>query len=129
MLVPPVSQFMTSHPWMIDEGASLASARKLMSAHRIRHLPVVDGMKLVGVVSERDLRFTADLGAGLRVRDVMTENPYQVLAATALDEVVEKMNVTAYGSVIIVSAEGRVEGIFTTVDACRALANLLHQAL
>jgi CBS domain-containing protein len=128
MVVPPVSQFMTSHPWMIDESASLASARKLMTVHRIHHLPVVDDTKLVGIVSERDLRFTADVGADLRVRDVMTENPYQVLATTALDEVVEKMSPDAYGSVIVISATGGVEGIFTMVDACRALADVLHQA-
>lgn len=128
MLVPPVSQFMTSHPWTIDEGASLASARKLMSAHRIHHLPVVDDAKLVGMVSDRDLRFVADLGADLRVRDVMTEHPYQVLGATALDEVVEKMSPEAYGSVIVISAAGEIEGIFTMVDACRALADVLHQA-
>jgi acetoin utilization protein AcuB len=125
MLVPPVSQFMTRHPWTIDEGASLASARTLMSAHRIHHLPVVDDAKLVGMVSERDLR---DLGADLRVRDVMTEHPYQVLGATALDEVVKKMSAEAHGSAIVISATGGIEGIFTMVDACRALADVLHQA-
>jgi acetoin utilization protein AcuB len=126
MLMPSVSQFMTTQPWTIDGGASLTDARDVMHDHKIRHLPVVDGIELVGVVSDRDLRFLEDLAAGLLVRDVMSESPYAVAPTAALDEVVDKMAANTYGSAIVVGAAG-VEGIFTANDACRALVEVLHQ--
>jgi acetoin utilization protein AcuB len=122
--MPSVSQFMTTQPWTIDAGASLATARKLMHDHKVRHLPVVHKAVLVGVISDRDVRVPGDL---LRVRDVMTERPYEVAPNAALREVVDKMASNTYGSAIVVGAAG-IEGIFTVTDACRALVAVLEQA-
>lgn len=54
-----VKQAMSRAPLAIDEGASLQAALPMMNEHSIRHLPVVDRGKLVGVISSRDLLTTA----------------------------------------------------------------------
>ena len=49
MLMPSMSRYMTRQPWTIRSGATMADAHALMRSHKIRHLPVLDGGKLVGV--------------------------------------------------------------------------------
>lgn len=51
-----VAQVMTPKPITIGPQASVKEAIQLMDEHDIRHLPVVDDMALVGIVSDRDLR-------------------------------------------------------------------------
>jgi acetoin utilization protein AcuB len=53
--VPTVDKYMTSHPHTIGVDQPLSLAHKIMTEFRIRHLPVLDGGKLVGVISDRDL--------------------------------------------------------------------------
>lgn len=50
-----VSQVMTPDPLTIAPGATVREALTIMTDHRLRHLPVVDGDALVGIVSARDL--------------------------------------------------------------------------
>jgi acetoin utilization protein AcuB len=129
MLMPPVSRYMSPRPYTIDRGATLASAHVAMREHGVRHLPVVDGGDLCGIVSDRDLHFfeaVAHLPAGTRVEDVMTERPCVVTGDTPLDEVAAIMGEHKYGSVVVVGRDG-IEGIFTAVDACRALAEILRR--
>jgi len=129
MTIPSVSYHMTVQPWTIDRDASLRDAHALMTEHRIRHLPVLDDGRLVGVVTDRDLRLleaTASLDARTtHVDQAMTERPFIVTGDVALDEVVTIMSEHKYGSVIVMGRDG-VEGIFTAVDACRVLAEVLQ---
>jgi len=127
MLMPSVSRYMTRQPWTIPSRSSLADAHAVMRAHEIRHLPVVDDGKLVGIVTDRDLRLFESLG-GLRsgrVRDAMTEPVFSVKPEEGIDEVVRTMSERKYGSAVVMTNAGAVEGIFTAVDACRALAEIL----
>ncbi len=132
MMIPSISRYMTSQPWTIDRDASLADARRLMREHGIRHLPVVDGGELVGVVSERDLHLlevVSDLErASISLSEAMSARPFVVTSDALLDEVVEIMADQRYGSAIVMGHDG-VEGIFTTIDACRALADVLQRAV
>lgn len=129
-MMPAISRYMTSQPWTIEHTASLASAHKLMRDHRIRHLPVLDGDgNLVGVVSQGDLHLletVADFALdSVSVEEAMTPSPCVVTSDMPLDDVVEIMSDKKYGSAIVMGRDG-VEGIFTTVDACRALAEILR---
>jgi acetoin utilization protein AcuB len=58
----------------------------------------------------------------------MSEDLYAVPPDAPLDEVVDTMAEKRYGSAIIVQ-NNRVVGVFTTVDACRALSELLNTRL
>lgn len=123
MLMPPVSRYMTPGPRVIAPRVKLSSARHVMSEHKIRHLPVVDGNELVGVLSDRDL--LAIYTPEDRVEDAMTRHPATVTGATPLDEVIALMDTKALSSVVVVGTTG-VEGIFTLVDAMRAFSDVLH---
>lgn len=128
-MMPAISRYMTSQPWTIERTDSLAVAHKLMREHQIRHLPVVDEGRLVGSVSLGDLHLLEtvadfDLDA-VSVEEAMSPNPCVVTSDMPLDDVVEIMSTKKYGSAIIMGRDG-VEGIFTTVDACRALVEVLR---
>jgi acetoin utilization protein AcuB len=131
MLMPPVSRYMTKAPHTIPKTMSLADAHRVMRKYEVRHLPVVDGGDLCGIVSDRDIHVLESTGTvdpdTTTVEEAMTERPFVVTGDTALDEVVEIMGEHKYGSVVIAGHDG-VEGIFTAVDACRVLADLLHRA-
>ncbi|HEY4056591.1 MAG TPA: CBS domain-containing protein [Kofleriaceae bacterium] len=130
MLMPSISRYMTTKPVTVQRSAPLAEARRLMSDHGIRHLPVLDGRDLCGIVSDRDLRLLSNGPLDLdcdRVADAMTDRPFIVTSDAPLDEVVEIMGARKYGSVVVAGKDG-VEGIFTAVDACMALIDVLRRA-
>lgn len=129
--VPGVGQFMTRTPYTIDHDEPLARAHELMRAHRIRHLPVLLDGKLLGLVSIRDLHLIETLRdvdpSEVPVEDAMGEEPYTVSPEEPLDVVATIMADHKIGSAVVVDA-GRVQGIFTTVDALRALLHLWRTA-
>lgn len=130
MLMPPVSRYMSAQPHTVPRATTLRQAHRLMREHDIRHLPIVEDGELVGVVSERDLHLCetipdVDLDDTF-LDEAMTEHPFVVTGDTALDEVVDIMAEKKYGSAIIMGRDG-VEGVFTSVDACRVLAELLRR--
>jgi acetoin utilization protein AcuB len=121
---------MTAQPYTVPRMTTLAEAHRLMREHSIRHLPVLDNETLVGIVTERDLHLfetLPDLDFDQTfVDEAMTEFPFVVVPDTPLDEVVAIMSEKKYGSAIVMGRKG-VEGIFTSVDACRVLADLLQE--
>jgi len=130
MLMPSIDRYMTREPYSISSSASLARAKALMGQHQIRHLPVIEGDKLVGVVSERDIAMLGavpgiDL-AHVEISRVMSP-PLDVWGETPLDEVSELMSMHRSDCVVVRGGHG-VEGIFTAVDALQALADLLRRA-
>jgi acetoin utilization protein AcuB len=117
---------MTPFPHFVESGESLLVARTLMVRHEVRHLPVKDGDKLVGVLTDRDLKRALDPDLGLPpkdelfVRDVFVPDAYTVDTSEPLDRVLEEMANRHMGSVLV-TTHGRLAGIFTTTDACRLL--------
>jgi acetoin utilization protein AcuB len=130
--IPPLQKFMTTSPHSIGKEQTLERAHEMMRTHRIRHLPVLDGGKLVGMVSERDLHLVETLRdvdpSQVTVEDAMSTHVYSVQPDTTLDVVAEAMAEHKYGSAVVLD-NGKVVGIFTTNDACRALAELLRSRL
>jgi acetoin utilization protein AcuB len=123
---------MTQQPWTIRKDAKMSQAHEMMRAHRIRHLPVLEAGKLVGIVSERDLHLMETLPGGdpddIAVEEAMIEDVYIVGADDPVDTVVEEMADHKYGCAVIVNRRGLVDGIFTTVDALQVLADVLRKA-
>jgi acetoin utilization protein AcuB len=122
-----VDKFMTVGPMVIEATRTLAEAHRLMRERNIRHLPVVDRGALVGVVSQRDLYLLETL-KGVdptteTVDEAMTADPFVVPPDAPLDEVALSMAEHKYGSAVVVD-RGAVIGVFTTIDALRALAML-----
>jgi CBS domain-containing protein len=131
MLMPPVSRYMTDRPVTIPPTTTIADAHHLMRARHFRHLPVVDGGVICGVVSDRDLQLFESLALGAPdahlVEEVMISDPLTVAPATPLDEVVNAMASGGFDSVLVADRAG-LAGVFTAVDACSALARILGDA-
>ncbi len=130
--IPKIQKFMTTVPICINRTDTVAAAHKVMRDHDIRHLPVVDGETLVGIVTQRDLHLIETLkdvdATKVTVDDAMTTNPYTVHPDAELDEVVAEMAEQKYGSAVVVQNH-KVVGVFTTVDAMRAFSELLKSRL
>jgi acetoin utilization protein AcuB len=129
-LLYQIQDFMTPAPQSVQRDRPVAEALEIMRRARVRHLPVLDGARLVGVVAERDCYFIETLrGADartVRVDAAMTEDLYEVSPEAPLDEVAETMASRKYGSAVIARGS-TVVGIFTTVDALHALAEILRK--
>lgn len=128
--MPKIEKVMTFMPHTIGHDIRISNAIDLMREHRIRHLPVLDGGKLVGVLTDRDIKVASSFeGSGeLRVDDVMMPDPYCVNHDAQLDEVVQEMAEHKYGCVVVRQENGKIVGIFTAVDAMRTLSDLLRQS-
>lgn len=123
-----VGTYMTKSPVVVDRATTMAHALRIMDEQGFRHLPVTAGGKLVGVVSERDLKIVENMhgiDSGLCiVGDFLLGAPYTVAPGAPLGEVVRTMADHKYGSAVVVE-DGAVVGVFTTTDALRALAAVL----
>src|SRR5688572_19392141 len=126
---PTVDLYMTTSPHTIEHDQPLAEAHRLMRAHAIRHLPVMKGEELVGLLSQRDLHFLETLEGvdpeTVCVREAMTEKAYTVSPQTTVREVAAHMADHKLGSAVVIDG-GRVVGIFTAVDGLRGLSLLLQ---
>ena len=129
--IPLVKAVMTAYPYSVQVDALIDEARELMEEHSIRHLPVVDGDELVGIVSDRDLSLVTEPGSGraadsrLTVGSICERDVFVVELTERLDGILDEMLKRRIGSAIVVKT-GRVVGIFTAVDACRFLRRLLQ---
>jgi acetoin utilization protein AcuB len=130
--IPQILKHMTPAPHSIGSDQTIATAARMMNDHHIRHLPVLLGGRLLGILTDRDIKLIEtfrDVDATkITVEEAMTERPYTVSPEAPLDEVVETMAANKYGSAVVVQNH-KVVGIFTTVDACDALCQLLRTRL
>jgi acetoin utilization protein AcuB len=123
-----IADRMTRTPHLIGVEQSMTAAHQVMRANGIRHLPVLHGGKLVGVVSQRDLHFIETLSdvdpEEVPVEEAMTQDVYAVSPRTPLKEVVTEMAERKLGSVVVVEGQ-KIVGVFTTIDALDTLAGIL----
>ena len=123
---------MTPFPYSIDIEAPIAEARAFMRHKGIRHLPVTESDELAGVISDRDIKlalgpdFDYPSERELKVRDVYVADAYIVDAGRPLAEVATHMADQHIGSAIV-TKHGKLVGVFTATDACRALAEILDR--
>ncbi len=134
----PVKDWMSSSVHVIERDTSVADAYNLMMESGIRRLPVVEGERLVGIVTLGDLREARPSPATslsiyelnylltkLTAGQIMTHNPYTVTPTTPiqraahimLDRKVSGLPVVAEGG----NEQGRLVGIITESDIFRML--------
>lgn len=131
MLMPTLSRYMTPKPLTISPRAPLIEAHRLMREHSIRHLPVVDEGRVVGLVSMHDLHLLETFpGVDLletTVEDAMSTEVYMASAQDDIANVVEHMADHKLGCVVVAHPTGGLLGIFTSVDALYVLAGVLRR--
>lgn len=123
-----IGELMTRSPHTIGSDQTLATAHRLMREHHLRHLPVLRGGRLVGVLTQRDLYFLETIaGVDLeidRVADAMSPEVYTVAPEESLRDVARTMAVRKLGCAVVID-KGHVAGIFTATDALRHLGDML----
>lgn len=124
-----ISEFMTLNPTVINDRTLLEEAVAVMDELSTRHLPVSDGHRLVGILSDRDvararLKYPS---ASLIVSDAMTKYPYCVSPEADMADVLRTMASNKLGCVVIKGVGERILGVFTTTDALFLMAECLDQ--
>ena len=125
-----IEKYMTEFPHTIGDDLSLKTAQDLMQKYHCRHLPVQHAGKLVGVISDRDLKLALSFGDlnEMKVNEIMIEDPYAVSLKTPFSEVLSQMVAQKIGCAIITNDAEKVIGIFTATDGLKFLERKLENA-
>lgn len=122
---------MTKKVMTIGLEQPLTKAYEMMQSKGIRHLPVMTGSKLVGILSDRDIRFALSFyerlerpTGSLKVDDAFIDDPFIATTSDDLKKVAAEMADRRIGSALVMEGD-KLAGIFTATDACRTLAELI----
>jgi acetoin utilization protein AcuB len=132
-----IKDWMAHDPITISEDTSMIRAIHLMKERRFRRLPVVSKGKLVGMVTDRDLKeaspskaTTLDvhelyyLLAELQVHEIMSRNPISVSQDDTVEHAAQIMLERTISGLPVVDAAGKVVGIITQSDVFRAFMHI-----
>ncbi len=127
-----VRDFMTPTPISVSPNTPVDEARALMQQHRIRHLPVLDHGRLVGIVSDRDIRLVLPSPATslsvyeigylltrLTMAEIMTRGPLTIAPERPITEAVRRMLANKVSALPVV-AGGQLVGIVTRTNLLQA---------
>ncbi|MEM6930694.1 MAG: CBS domain-containing protein [Myxococcota bacterium] len=130
----PITTLMTAGPTAVQVGQPLTEVARLMMGGSFHHVPVLDGPRLVGIVSATDLMrvsFSIDGSAGATVldptmalRDVMHAEPRTLQSSQTIRDAVEILAEGRFHSLPVVDGVGNLVGIVTTTDLLRYLRDL-----
>ena len=102
-------------PIILDESKTIGEAKELMVQNNISGLPVVKNEKLVGILTNRDIRFETNLG--LLVKDRMTsKNLVTVPEGTTLDKAKQILQKHRIEKLLVVDNNGNLAGLITVKD-------------
>jgi CBS domain-containing protein len=122
-----ITDWMTRDPICISPNETLANAKELMDTGRFRRLPVIENGKLVGIITERDLRQHWGYLDSTKVDASMTPDPIMINSQVSAQDVARLMLRHKIGGVPVVE-NGKVVGIVSTSDLLRALLNVVEAA-
>lgn len=130
--IPEISKYMTTIPHTIGSDQSLEKAIEVMSKFKIRHLPVLSAGKLVGILSDRDVRLVESFRdvdvRKVKVDEAYSPDPYITSPKSSLADVCSEMASHKYGCALVCD-NGKLVGIFTWIDALNAFNELLSTRL
>jgi acetoin utilization protein AcuB len=115
---------MTKEPVTVEPDDLLIRASHKMQAGGFRRLPVVSDGKLVGIVTERDLREHRGHLEHTKINGVMTDNPVTVKPETTLEEAAQILLERQIGGLPVL-ADGRLIGIITASDILNAFLDAM----
>jgi len=129
-----VQDIMTRNPHTLEADDVLDLADDLMSMARIRHIPILSGGKIVGIVSQRDLFFSAlvkalglqpreqkDLMKTIRARELMSHPVITISPGASVKEAARLMGQNKIGCLPVVKGKQFV-GIVTETDILNYVA-------
>lgn len=133
-----VSKRMTANPTTITSSMTILDALQLMRSNKFRRLPVVDNGKLVGIVTDRDLREVSAspatslsvfelnyLLAKMQVKDIMTKKVLTVSADATVEEAALIMYNHKIGGLVVLDDKQAVVGILTETDIFKTFVDIM----
>lgn len=132
-----VKEWMTEDPIVLDENASIMKAVQVMKEHGMRRIPVVRNGKLVGIVTDRDVREATPskataldvhelyyLLSEIKLKDIMTPNPIAIHPDETVEYAAVIMLENRISGLPVVDEENHVIGIITQTDIFKVLINI-----
>lgn len=133
-----VEQRMTSKPITITSTSTIADASELMRSNNFRRLPVVDNGKLVGLVTDRDLRAVSPspattlsifelnyLLAKMQIKDIMQKKVITIQAGATVEEAAILLYNHRIGGLVVVDPQGTVTGVITETDIFKCFVDIM----
>jgi|RhiMetdeSRZDD1v2_1073273.scaffolds.fasta_scaffold193424_2 acetoin utilization protein AcuB len=117
-----VSSWMSRPVHTVKPDTIAGDAVALLRRHGFRHLPVMEGDRVVGVVTDRDLR---NVAPDTRVSTIMSRPVVVVSPRTAMDKAARLLFDRRIGCLPVIE-EGKLVGILTQTDAVAALVNMMR---
>ena len=128
------NDLMTIDPETVTQDAPLREVVAVMNRANIRQVLVVDGRKLVGIVTDRDVRLAVnapltaeeplerlELLNDYKAQDCMTPNPRSVTPETPIHKVAELLSMYKFGALPVEKGEELI-GIITVTDLLNQMA-------
>jgi acetoin utilization protein AcuB len=122
-----IVNLMTANPIVINADDTLANAKAVMDDGRFRRLPVVEDGKLVGIVTERDVREHAGYFRSTRVNAAMRAPVISLTPYATVEDAARLMLKHKIGGLPIVD-DGKLVGIVTTSDLLKAFLVVVQAA-
>ena len=132
-----VENWMNRDVITVDANESMMDASRILKDHNIRMLPVLDKGKLVGIVTDRDLKRASPsdattleihellyILANMKIKEIMSRNPITVPFDYTVEEAAEVMLKHKISGMPVVDREGTVVGTITQTDLLRVLISL-----
>ncbi|MGA8572514.1 MAG: CBS and ACT domain-containing protein [Desulfobaccales bacterium] len=132
-----IKDWMTRDPVTITDDTSLIRAMHIINEHRFRRLPVMSAGRLVGLVTDRDLKAASPskataldvhevyyLMAEMPVKEIMSRDPITVSQEATVEEAAQIMLAHTVSGLPVVDAGGSLAGIITQSDILRALLHI-----
>jgi len=132
-----VKKWMSQKVITIDHESSLQEAISLLKKHNIRRLPVLKDGKLVGIVTDRDLKRASASDATsleihellhilslVKINEIMTKNPITVLPEHSIEETADILMTHKISGVPVVDDMGQLVGVITQNDLFKVLVSL-----
>jgi acetoin utilization protein AcuB len=133
-----VQHWMTRNPITIEADTPFLEARLILKEKRIRHLPIVDGGKLIGVITDRDVKEAAPSGATtldvfelnylllkMKVRDLIKQEPVTIKPTNSVEKAALLMHDHRIGCLPVVDEAGKLIGLITQTDLLEVMVEIL----
>ncbi len=132
-----IKEWMTKSPIVIDEYTSIMKANQLMKENGIRRIPVVKNNKIVGIVSDRDIKEAAPskatsldvhelyyLLSEIKIKDIMTSNPITIKDIDSVEKAAVIMLENKISGLPVIDSESNVIGMITQTDVFKVMISI-----
>ena len=130
-------EWMAVDPIVVDENTSIMKATQLMKEHGIRRIPVVRDKKVVGIVSDRDVKEAAPskatsldvhelyyLLSEIKIKDIMTPDPITLNENDSVEKAAVIMLENRISGMPVVDKDGNVVGLITQTDVFKVMISI-----